>query len=440
MKKIALLTVLIFVNSILHSQQVWEQKYDGKVAQTFARTLANKYVLAGSKGESMQERWHIFQTDSMGKIEWDTTFLHGYSRFSQCIEPTPDSGFIVAGCTAEAYFLKFDKNNNLNWESKILPPKVGVDRISSIITSTENGYISTGTVSLGFSELFLIKLDENGDSLWTKIYFSGGAIGVSLAKSPDSAGYYCLASTSYAKTLLLKIDEQGDTIWSRKIHKDSQATSMVLTSDTNFVISSVEMSRNLVFTKVDLMGNIIWEKRYNSDYTYNSCKHISETSDKGFITANYMGNHLDYYNLWIMKLDEHGDSLFSIISPRAKLIPEKIMETNDGFYVFLANDENYRPRLIKTDKSGSVISSIHSPNPQNQINLYPNPVQDELTVILNKPLHKNGFYKVFNSSGVLIKEGLLYQTTCIDLSNIAKGLYILHMELEDQIISKKIVK
>jgi hypothetical protein len=439
MKKIILLTALIFVKTIVHGQHVWEQKYDDKVAQTFARTLANKYVLAGTKNESMQKRWHIFQTDSIGKIEWDTTFLHGYDGYSRCIEPTPDSGFIVAGYEeGNSYFLKYDKNNNLNWESKILPHKGGVDGISSIITSTENGYIATGTVTLGFSELFLIKLDENGDSIWTKIYFSGGAHGVSLAKSPDGAGYYCLASTSYARTLLLRIDEQGDTIWSRKIHENSQATSMVLTSDTNLVISSVEMSRNLVFTKVDLTGNIIWEKRYNSDYTYNRCNHISETSDKGFITSNYMENHLDYNNLWIMKLDEHGDSLFSITST-TKLRPEKIMETNDGFYVFLANDGK-RPRLIKTDKSGSVITSIHSTKPQNQINLYPNPVQDKLTVILDKPLHKNGFYKIFNSSGILIKEGKLYQTTTIDLSNIAKGLYILYMDLEDQIITRKILK
>lgn len=440
MKKIIFFTALIFVKTISHGQQIWEQKYDGKVAQTFARTLANKYVLAGSKFENMEERWHIFQTDSMGKIEWDTTFLHVYSAFASCIEPTPDSGFIVTGYSGEAYFLKYDKNNNLNWESKILPPKGGVEGISSIINSTENGYIATGAVRLGFSELFLIKLNENGDSLWTKKYFSRGAHGVSLAKSPDSTGYYCLASTSYARTLLLKIDEKGDTIWSRKIHEDSQATSMILTSDTNFVISSVELSRNLVFTKVDLTGNIIWEKRYNSDYTYNRCNHIAETSDKGFITSNYM-QPMDYTesNLWIMKLDEHGDSLFSITSPRAKLRPEKIMETNDGFYIFLANDGK-RPRLIKTDKSGSVISSIHSPGLQNQVNYNPNPVQDILTVILDKSPHKNGFYKVFNSSGALIKEGLLYQTTTIDLSNIAKGLYILHMELEDQIISKKIVK
>ena len=44
MKKIILLTTLIFVKTIVQGQHVWEQKYDGKVAQTFARTLANKYV------------------------------------------------------------------------------------------------------------------------------------------------------------------------------------------------------------------------------------------------------------------------------------------------------------------------------------------------------------------------------------------------------------
>jgi hypothetical protein len=238
---------------------------------------------------------------------------------------------------------------------------------------------------------------------------------------------------------LLKIDEQGDTIWSRKIHESSFGTSMVLTSDTNLVISSVEKSRNLVFTKVDLTGNIIWEKKYNNVYGYTHCNHISETSDKGFITSNYMYPP-DYGELWIMKLDEQGDSLFSIKSSNVKLRPEEIMETSDGFYVFLANDRDYRPRLIKTDKSGSVITSMHSPKLQNQISLYPNPVKDNLTVITDKPLPENGYYRLFNSSGLLIKEGDVYQVTTIDMGNLTKGMYVLDINIEGQVISNKIVK
>jgi hypothetical protein len=441
MKRIILTLAFLFSMSIMKGQ-VWEQIYNDKVAQTFTQTLSKNYILAGSEYESMQQRWNIFQTDSVGNIEWETTFLHGSIGFPECLEATQDSGFIVAGFTdISAYFLKYDKNNDLNWESLIETPIGGVEAINSIITTTDNGYMATGDVYSPNSGLFLIKLNENGDSLWTKKYFSDEyGHGLSLIKSSENTGYFCLAMKSNARTLLLKINEQGDTLWSKKIYQDYHAISMISTSDGNMVISAHENSSNLVFTKIDLTGNIIWEKKYTSEYSYNYCNHFSETLDKGFITANYMEtSQNNASNLLLMKLNEQGDSLFSITST-VKLRPEKIMETKDGFYVFLANDINQIPRLIKTDDTGSVISAIHSSDQQNKINVYPNPVKDKLTIIVNMTLHKNGFYSIFNSSGILINKGSLNQTTILDMSNLPKGLYIINMMIDDQMISEKILK
>lgn len=442
MNRIVLLTALIFVKIITYGQQVWEQKYDDKVAQTFTSTLANKFILAGSEYESMQQRWHIFQTDSIGNIEWDTTFLHGSDGFPECLEPTQDSGFVVAGYTGvSAYFLKYDKDNNLNWESKIETSKGGVQAINSIISTSDKGFIATGDIYSPNTGLFLIKLDEDGDSTWTKKYFSDEyGHGLSLVKPFDNSDYYCLAMKSDARTLLLKIDEQGDTIWSKVIYEDFHAISMISTSDTNLVISAHENSRNLLFTKVDLNGNKIWEKKYYSDYTYNYCNHFSETQDKGFITANYMEPlQQNKSNLWVMKLNEQGDSLFSITST-VKLRPEKIMETKDNLYVFLANDKYQRPRLIKTDETGDVITSVYSSEQTTQIIYYPNPVHDKLIIKLDVTLLNNGFYRLFNSSGVLIKENELSQNTIIDMSNLNKGIYVLNMIVGNKMISKKILK
>jgi hypothetical protein len=102
--KLLLLAALFFVIAVVvNGQQVWEQKYDDKAAQTFTRTLTNKYILAGSK-HGWEYQWHIIQTDSMGTIEWDTTYLQG-NGYPGCIEPTLDSGFIDAGYTVgSAYF------------------------------------------------------------------------------------------------------------------------------------------------------------------------------------------------------------------------------------------------------------------------------------------------------------------------------------------------
>ncbi len=442
MRRIVLLAALVFVKLIVYGQQTWEQKYNDKVAQTFSRTLENKYILAGSEYESMQQRWYIFQTDSVGIVEWDTSFLHGSLGFPECIKPTQDSGFIVAGYTdVSAYFLKYDKNNNLNWESKIETSNGGIQAINSLIPTPDNGFMATGDIYSPNTGLFLIKIDEQGDSVWTKKYFSDEyGHGLSLVKPLGNSNYYCLAMKSDSRTLLLKLNEQGDTLWSKNIYSDFHAISMISTSDTNLVISAHENSRNLVFTKVDLNGNKIWEKKYSSDFTYNYCNHFSETQDKGFITANYMEPlQQNESNLWIMKLNEQGDSLFSITTS-VRLRPENIFETNDNLYVFLANDKYQRPRLIKTDETGNVITSINFTKHDYQISYYPNPVQDKLTINLDETSSIRGYYRLYNSSGILIIENDLNKSTIIDMTNLDSGVYILNMFIDDEIISRKILK
>ena len=90
MRKILILFLATITLQVSYGQQVWEQKYNDKVANTFAQTLANRYILAGAEYESMMQRWYIFQADSLGNMEWDTTFLHVSDGMPECIGATID--------------------------------------------------------------------------------------------------------------------------------------------------------------------------------------------------------------------------------------------------------------------------------------------------------------------------------------------------------------
>lgn len=436
MRRILLLTILIFVKLIVYSQQLWEQKYNDKVAQTFTITLANKFILAGSKYEPMLQRWHIFQTDSNGQIEWDTTFINGSPGLPTCIKPTQDSGYIVGGYNGNyPYLLKFDKNNIFEWESEIKTNHAGLS-IKDILFSN-NKYLVVGGGNYSIDDgLFISELNLVGDTLSTA-YYENLPTGVTIFESFDNS-FYCLSN----RGMLLKVNSNGDTLWTKQTLENFISKSMVKTNDSCIMISGNEFIGNkLIFLKVDRDGGIIWKKTYSNDgYSYNLNSSVSTTIDNGFITANYMEPlQQNESNLWIMKLNEKGDSLFSITTD-VKLRPENIIETNDNLYVFLANDQYQRPRLIKTDETGDVITTIYSTEQNSQISYYPNPVQDRLTIKLDKtPLNK-GYYRLYNSFGVLIKENVLNQRTTIDMSNFNSGVYILNMMVDNEIISRKILK
>ncbi len=58
-----------------------------------------------------------------------------------------------------------------------------------------------------------------------------------------------------------------------------------------------------------------------------------------------------------------------------------------------------------------------------EINLYPNPVQDILTVTNIT----DSAYKIYDMSGRLVKEGTLQNGT-VRVSDLANGIYLIHLD------------
>ncbi|MDT8413630.1 MAG: hypothetical protein RQ875_14280, partial [Vicingaceae bacterium] len=88
------------------------------------------------------------------------------------------------------------------------------------ITETPSGYLMGGTtqdIFSGYVATYLIHIDFNGDTLWTKEHnlSASGEIGYSILKSFD--GNYVLCGTMHdtatttAAAYLMKINAQGDS-------------------------------------------------------------------------------------------------------------------------------------------------------------------------------------------------------------------------------------
>ena len=181
-------------------QNGWQQIYNKK-ANTFGYTLNNNFILAGAEFESMQQKWHVFQVDSIGNLEWDTIFYHGSFGLPQQIIATSDSGYLIAGFTNDnAYFIRFDKNNKKKWANQINFPDANVVAVNSVCRNSNNEYIAIGSeYSNGYYRTIIIKLNDPGICLWKKEYFEGNQTsGIDVAHGGNNE-YFCLSNNSLSR-------------------------------------------------------------------------------------------------------------------------------------------------------------------------------------------------------------------------------------------------
>ncbi len=94
--------------------------------------------------------------------------------------------------------------------------------------------------------------------------------------------------------------------------------------------------------------------------------------------------------------------------------------------------------MIKTNENGT-LTSIDESKPNDKLYLYPNPVDDVLTV--ENPGSEKLELTIYNSEGKLIRQKDYQDNKInINLGNCRSGLYYLKIVTRDNVFSKKIIK
>lgn len=114
---------------------------------------------------------------------------------------------------------------------------------------------------------------------------------------------------------------------------------------------------------------------------------------------------------------------------------------NDGdLDIFVINNGKNKIwiNVIKTIDTTTAI--INSENINNKFNfkIYPNPTKNTLQIEYTGLLQKNGNYKITEIKGNILQLGQLEGNT-IDVSKLNKGIYLLSLNIKNEIISKKIM-
>jgi hypothetical protein len=259
---------------------------------------------------------------------WTKTFGGSNSDIGEQVYQTIDGGYIILSNTEsygpgwrDLWLLKTDANGDTVW-TKLYGNAYGVN-VTAFSPTNDSGYIVTGsTEQSGASEdLWLMKIDITGDSLWTVVYApSNGSMGFSVKQTFD--GGFIVAGekygVGYGDTWLLKTDSQGDTTWTRTYSWPDfdYGDDVIQTSDSGYVVAGTTIIfgpsvSDIWLLRTNAQGDSLWKKTWGgSEQEY--CAEVLQTADGGFLvlgTTNSYG--AGRYDVWLIRTDDMGDTLWT---------------------------------------------------------------------------------------------------------------------------------
>lgn len=255
-----------------------------------------------------------------------------YDDGASSIQQTVDSNYVIVGRTysygsggRDIYFIKIDEYGDTLWTKTF--GGMGDDDGYKIQQTNDNGYIifgSTQSYGAGSYDMYLIRTDSNGDTLWTKTF--GGTledVGYCGLQCSDGgfaiAGYTMSYSNVFSSAYLIRTDGNGDTLWTKGYEKlySNAVSEFKETSDNGYIIVSNTQSPNINdlkkiwLIKTNSLGDTLWTRLFSISNCDILGWSIELTVDNGYIIAGAIKDSTDEIDVYIFKTNSVGDLLWS---------------------------------------------------------------------------------------------------------------------------------
>ncbi len=258
-------------------------------------------------------------------LEWQKTFGGEEDDVGYSVMLTSDGGYIVCGYTlsygsgnTDVYLIKVNSNGEKAWEKTYGGTKA--DSGYMIQSTADGGYIIIGETQ-SFSKVpydndsWLIKTDANGNQQWNTTFSYGFPDwGWSVQQTQDN-GY--IVTSSYAggrgrEIILTKTDSTGGELWYKTFGGDSDKgiSSVQQTSDGGYIIIGdqlvFEKGMDIWLIKTNAKGNIMWERTFGGS-GYDTAYSVKQTADEGFIIVGKTESYGEgKADIWLLKTDLAG--------------------------------------------------------------------------------------------------------------------------------------
>ena len=319
----------------------------------------------------------LFALPAFSQQRWERTYGGAEDDFGYSVQQTSDGGYIVVGYTYfglyDVYLIKTNASGDTLWTRTY--GGTGYDYALSVQQTSDGGYIlAGGTYSFGAGgdDVYLLKINATGDTLWTRTY--GGSsheYGSSVQQTSDSG--YILAGTTLSfgsgngDVYLIKTNASGDTLWTRTYGGTSEenGASIQLTSDGGYIIAGFTFSfgsghSDIYLIKTNASGDTLWTRTYGGagyDYAFS----VRQTSDWGYVVAGYTTSYRNQGQVYLLKTNASGDTLWTrTYGGTDDEGGNSVQQTFDSGYIICGSTSSFGDTLsdvylIKTNANGDTL-------------------------------------------------------------------------------------
>ncbi len=283
--------VLFSFGGICDKFHAWEKTYGGPGDEEGHSIIAlndySYYIVAGKTNSFGSGGFDVYliKIDDDGDLLWERTYGGERDDWGESVCEAQDGGYLIAGCTAsygaggyDVYLIKVAEDGGLEWTKTY--GGSGDDFGHEVIVTRDGGYLvvgSTRSYGAGGEDVYLLKLDGNGDTVWVRVLGGAGDdCGYSVVQVSDGS-YVVVGSTTSEGSggkdvYLVKISEHGNFIWSRTYGgvEDDEGYDVRCAAVAGFILTGYTQSfgsggADVYVVKADSIGKREWEGYYGGE-------------------------------------------------------------------------------------------------------------------------------------------------------------------------------
>ncbi len=195
---------------------------------------------------------------------------------------------------------------SITFQKAIIAP--GIQYFSSVVQTSDNGFIAVGRTKEGFVNdfMYIVRFNLFGDTLWTRKIKRDEA--TSVTKTIDNN--YALSGVNGS---FVKFDINGNILTIGSFYDENLRINKILqTSDGSYFMCGQYFPGSFYpyLSKYNAAGNKIWDTVYTSSFYLGSFADMVISDDYLILTGDYFPTGTQPTEIFLMKLNQSGNQLW----------------------------------------------------------------------------------------------------------------------------------
>ncbi|MCB0596179.1 MAG: hypothetical protein KDD28_18975, partial [Phaeodactylibacter sp.] len=376
---------LLFVHTALLAQG-WQRTYpDASGGLAFFReakpTPDGGYIAVGSRNlptGAIRNYLHLKKTDANGEPQWEYSYREGAVGHDEGIGVVvaPNGGYYALGASSadgwqfSILLLRLDEMGDTLWSKTYAYQDTLPTNLGGYEATEDGGFLLAGSVSKPDSTngAYLLKIDAAGNKLWEQFYGWPGGNPYPVLEDIvqlDDGGYIATGQwDSYQIPRLVRFDALGDTLWTRpfQFSTGDELWAVRPAHGGGFIACGSATGfagYNALVVRTDDMGNELWQKFYALN---TKAVDLELTPDGGYVLAGSLDNYLWYPAVtsgFLLKIDGDGNELWQRDFSNQESGFNRLgsVELTPDGGFIVAGESRWNPFLAKTDGNGFAITN-----------------------------------------------------------------------------------